>query len=120
MNFASELAERVQAVVPQGFMVVVEDGSVRVSHGDDYGASNRVAMIVGSPDRVEGMATAASAVLNSVRDYVSEELHEPWPSGGARRGMPRVAVEGARLSMSFGDVESPALAVNDIDLGAVQ
>ena len=101
---------RVHSVVPEGFAVVAENGSVRVSGGDDYGAMMGVAMLVGSRDRVDGMAAAASAVLNSVQAYTGEERHESWPSGSERFAMPRVTVEGTTLSMWFGDQSCPALA----------
>jgi hypothetical protein len=109
-GFASALAEWVQSVVRDGFTVRAEEGWVRVSRGDDIGTSTGVAEIMG--DSREGMASAASAVLNSVQDYVSEELREPWPS----LDVPEVAVEDSTLRMWFGERSSPTLAVSDIDL----
>jgi hypothetical protein len=35
VDFASVLAARLQAVLPEGFTVKAEQGWVRVSHGDD-------------------------------------------------------------------------------------
>lgn len=112
MDFASALAQRVQSVVPEGFIVSAEGGWVRVSRGDDWGTSTGVELVLG--DNNEGMAIAASAVLNSVQDYVSQELREPWPCG--RFDLPEAVVEGSTLRMWFGDRSRPTLAVSEIDL----
>jgi hypothetical protein len=118
-KFASALAERVQSVVPQGFAVSAERGWVSVCHDDDPGASTGVGSIVTSHGAgPEGLASAASAVLNSVQDYISEELRAPWPTvpGGPELTQPEAVVEGSVLHMWFGDRHSPTLAVSDIDL----
>ncbi len=67
-------------------------------------------------DSPEGIASAAHALLNSVQDYVSEELREPWPS----LALPEAVVEGSTLRMWFGDRSAPALAVSEIELTALQ
>jgi len=118
-EFASLLAERVQSVVPQGFAVSAARGWVSVWHDDDPGASTGVRSIVISHERrPEGLASAASAVLNSVQDYISEELRTPWPTipGGPTLTHPDAVVEGSVLRMWFGDRNSPVLAMGDIDL----
>ena len=113
VNFAQALADRVQAVVPDGFTVMAEDGAVRVSHGDEYGTSTGVAEITGGIR--ERTAWAASALLSSVQDYVSEELRVPWPS----LALPDAVLEGSRLIMWFGDRSNPVLTLAVIDLTAL-
>lgn len=122
-SFAVALADRVQSVVPKGFTMVAEDGWVRVRHGDDWGTSTGVATIMGDG---EGTANAAWAVLNSVQDYISEELREPWPAGagggtGPRRFFqPEAVVEGSVLRMWFGERSTPTLEVSEIDLSELR
>jgi hypothetical protein len=76
-----------------------EHGWVNVRHNGDPGTSTGVDAIIQShADEGAGAASAASAVLNSVQNCISEELREPWPS----LGLPEVVLEGSRLRMSFG------------------
>jgi hypothetical protein len=68
----------VQAVVPAGFIVKADGDWLTVAYGDGPGTSTGIGGIMRDHDG--DVESATSAALNSVQDYVSEELREPWPS----------------------------------------
>jgi hypothetical protein len=116
LTLAHALATRLVAVVPDGISVVADGSSV-----DVVSAAWSVTVDLGSLVEQEGdpnqnAESGALAVLNTVQDFVTEELKRPWPEGGAPLPVPAAAVEGGELRLWYGDEREPALRLPPIRL----
>src|SRR5437879_6164577 len=74
---AKALAERLAEVVPKGIHVAAAGATVEVS--SDRIAPTSIWTDLHRPDDELHFRDAADSVLNAVQDFVSEELHVPWP-----------------------------------------
>jgi hypothetical protein len=94
------VAERLQAVVPTGFPIWVEEG--RATWVEDPSASLRIQRV-------------AEALMSDVQDAIAEELRRPWP-GDRTMPMPAAEIRGGQLHLWFGERDSPTLVLRPIQL----
>jgi hypothetical protein len=133
-QLADALADRLAAIVPDGFHVRAADGMLRYS--SDAGRfpgqmSNFHVGVSGSYIRfnleahdntTEGAASVAARALDELQDYVDEARHDPWPG---TRTPPRsfAEIRGAQIHLWYGgpEINSPeVLACEPIPLAQIQ
>lgn len=123
LRFASEVAARLNAVVPPGLSVRAEGTSVNVySATDDRHASAGAELISERDGRTlaERAAAAAWGILEGAQDGVMEILREQWPAGAARNAPDAgTRVEGPLLLMWFGDEDAPVITLEPLDLDSI-
>ncbi len=117
-RFAAAVAERLNAVVPDGLTVRADGSAVGVYDpalcGGCYGAE-----IFGKEDGrpiVELVETAAWAIMNGIQDVIMESIREQWPMGTTRAADPGARVAGDQLHLWFGDEDNPVLRLESVDL----
>ena len=120
------LANRLNAVVPSGFGVTAYDGVLWVgSKTHPLCSGSCVQSLVeqdagSSEDRI---TSAAYNALNSVQDFISEELHWPWPpTEGKARGymaMPWAMLKDGKLLLGYGESNELTLVIEPIPLNAI-
>jgi cold shock CspA family protein len=124
-HFITVLAERLAAIVPDGFYVTAEDGGLRYS-GDEGrfpGQQNtydigqvRVDLpsyfgVHATEEEKEQTIYFAERVLDELQDYVSEATHMPWP-GTTRQPSPHSRIAGGQLYLWYGNDDNDyAIAV---------
>ncbi|HEX2131663.1 MAG TPA: hypothetical protein VHH15_08870 [Actinophytocola sp.] len=113
-ELAAALAERLNAVVPAGFVVHPEDAELVVFHdGQQLGISGAPAIIETAEalkEPQESLETAVRAALSAVQDYIAETTTEPWPApGGTVQPNPDARVSADTVEMWFGDEAAPVL-----------
>jgi len=133
-RFAAALADRLAAVVPDGFHVTVEDdmlwfrsdpGRFPGQRGDyRVGASGiwpreDLLTCAGYDDGAEDCpAGAARHALDVLQDYVAEATHDPWP-GVRVMPEPQAKVRGSALHLWYGPADAPVLACEPINLADI-
>jgi hypothetical protein len=114
-----------RAVLPASFVVTPDDFGLRLEFQP---AGHRIHLavtnLVDQPgDRIELLQSAAWSALNTVQDFASEALQEPWPSspGRPRSYMPaaQALIEGDTLRLWYGDAHSATLMLPSIRLGTL-
>ena len=129
-GLARELAGRLSVVVPESFAVSPSGDTVEVrSTRAPWVATSLVGHLLDQPmDTRTLVEIAAFNALDTVQDYVSEVLREPWPTLAGRGALSRtmalagVAIDGDALHLWYGEREKPALSLASIkltDLGEV-
>jgi hypothetical protein len=129
------LAERMAAIVPDGFYVAASDGMLWYSAGDrrfpgqlgDYRAGTSGTCVRDNFDAhgdtdEERIVGAAAQALDELQDYVSEATHDPWPG---KRAQPQAhaKIQGPVLRLWYGqpDVSNHAeLECEPIPLASIQ
>jgi len=101
MDFVQTLAQRIQAIVPEGFSITPDQGMMKISRVNDLPTWNGM--------NADDPAAAALSILSAVQDYVSIALTVPWPS----LALPEVSIEGSTLRMRLGPI-----TLDDIDLSS--
>lgn len=130
VNVAKAIARELARVVPPGFTVRDEEGTVVIRSKDSAigEASYFVDLASQGPSR-HAFEIATRNVLNLVQDYISVELRQPWPraapddpEGGGRFSVatPGAIVEGSLLKYWYGPREHPAIEFPPIELGGFQ
>jgi enolase len=121
-ELAAILAERLNHIVPTGFMVQSKDVNVDVyADGKSLGGSAALEILDDDDDRSveEKIETAVQAVLSSIQDTIIETVKEPWPGTsphGTDLPMPDCRVTGDQLRFWFGDQEAPVVSAAPIPL----
>lgn len=129
--FASLLAARLAAIVPDGFHVELEGDMLwfRSDQGrfpgqlGDYNAGSRgvwphedfITCTKYEGTAEECAADVARHALGVLQDYIAEALHDPWP-GQRARPEPRAEVRGSMLHLWYGDTDEAVLACEPISL----
>jgi hypothetical protein len=121
-EFASALAERLNAVAPAEFSVAADDVDVVMTYRGQWVGSTGMAELVESSENLDhlpdNLATAAEAIMASVQDWIADSTGRPWP-GTRSQPNPHAAVCGNQLSMWFGDDPgAPTLALPDLTVPA--
>ena len=133
-QLADALADRLAAIVPDGFHLRAADGMLwyssdagrfpgqmsnfRVGASGTYIRDN-----LGAHDNTaEGAVSVAAQALDALQDYVDEASHDPWPG---TRTPPRsfAEIRGAHIHLWYGgpEVNSPAvLACEAIPLAQIR
>jgi hypothetical protein len=121
-RLAELLAQRFDAIVPDGFHVSEQDGMLeyRVDSSAALwprgGSGSYIAENLGNGDTMEERVRwCAEEVLGQLQDSVDLASGEPWPGD---RTVPRAhaRVIDGKLHMWFGDAEKPVLECEPIDL----
>lgn len=119
------LAQRFDAIVPEGFHVFFADAGPRPEIAPGMlrfgfegnpgypwfgGSGFRITESLNHGDTMEQrFAWCAERALEALQNYVDEKSREPWP--GQRDGM---------LHMWFGDADNPVLECEPIDLSLLE
>lgn len=122
-RFASFLADRLAAIVPEGFSVTARDGMLwysatpgkfpgqqrdyQVGSSGTYVRANFGMHGGTAEDHVAGLAAQA---LDELQDFISEATHEPWP-GSRSQPQARAGICGQSLHLWYG---GPALETDTI------
>jgi hypothetical protein len=122
-EFAVELADRVNEVVPAGFAVTADEVSVVLSQDGARIGSTDMAELVESSENLDhlpdNLRTAAWAILSNVQDGIADTTATPWP-GERSQPNPRVEIVGDQLRMWFGEAESPTLELRALTVPVIQ
>ena len=115
-TLAAAFAARLREVLPDGFAAVAEGENVRICPPDGYDVW---VGIVQDLTETAGYEIAASNVLSTAQDVVSESTAMPWPR--ARGEALDLALPGCRctdgmLQLWFGDEGDPVLPLRPIDV----
>jgi hypothetical protein len=120
------LANRLNAVVPNGFSVTAADGFVLVKLANKpFGSGSGVKSILEqrAGDPIANITLAAQNALNSVQDFISEETHWPWPPTVGRSrsymAMPWATIRDGNLFVGYGETDELTVAVEPIPLHAL-
>jgi hypothetical protein len=125
---ATQLADRLSAIVPAGFHVAAEDGILWYSAEPgrfpgqlgDYHAGRAGTYIRanfgahGKSDR-ENIVGVAVQALDELQDYISEATHSPWP-GESSQPRPHGRIHDSHLSLWYGNDTNAILACEPIPL----
>jgi len=119
-DLATELADRLNDIVPQGFVVQVRDSELVVMQGERVLGVSGAPVIMDSVDAIknphENLETAVRAALSGVQDFIAETTREPWPGSGGTQPNPDARVDGDRVHLWFGSEEHPLVRLRPIDL----
>jgi len=119
-RFATELAARLDKVVPRGLSVRAEGTSVNVCAATDDRHASAGAELIGEQDGrtlAERAEAAAWGILDGAQDGVMEILREQWPLGRDGKAVDAgIRVEGNQLLMWFGDEHAPVIALPPLNL----
>jgi len=122
-KLATALATRLNAVMPAAFRLTPRDSYVELRIEGAWDGAITTPEIAADDSREVGerLHTAASGVLNSVQDSVSEHLRAPWPSADGRTmAMPAVRVSTIAIHLWYGESEAePVLRLAEIALGEI-
>jgi hypothetical protein len=83
-------------IVPAQIQIESADGHIiTVANQDSSLVSVDMTAIAEQPglDLSEGYRRALYAALSTVQDFISEELHEPWPEAHGAFAMPEVRID---------------------------
>jgi hypothetical protein len=120
LDLAAALAERLNEVAPPGFIVDAQDAELVIYHnGDILGVSGAPAImetVEAIKEPRANLETAVRASLSGVQDYIAEAVTEPWPGAGGNQPNPDAKVDGATVTMWFGDEHDPVLRLRPIRL----
>lgn len=117
-KLAEVLAERLGEIVPPGFRVVADNGTIwyqsEFAVGVSAGTDIQVNLGVERPS-AERIRSVSELALGDLQDFVDEMTTNPWPGEHA---VPRAHAEirGSIIVLWYGDAESPALACRPIDI----
>jgi hypothetical protein len=119
-DLAVALADRLNDIVPHGFVVRAQDSDLVVIHdGQVVGVSGAPA-IMDTAEAImyprENLETAVRAALSGVQDYIAETTTEPWPGSGGTQPNSDARVDDDRVQMWFGSEEAPLIRLRPIDL----
>lgn len=116
------LADRLSAMVPEGFHVDARDGMLwysadegRAGRSGTYVQSNFGVYGETDEDNIVGLAVQA---LDELQDYVSEATHDPWP-GTTAQPAPHAQIRESTLHLWYGDPGSPVLACEPVPLAVI-
>src|SRR5687768_17594455 len=117
------LANRLNDVVPSGFCVTAYDGVLWVGskmHPFSSGSCVQSLVEQDAGAREDHITLAAWNALSSVQDFISEELHWPWPrTEGKSRGymaMPWATLKDGKLLLGYGESNELTLVIEPIPL----
>ena len=117
--FARALVASLTPVLPAGFTVRADGGTVIVEAPDGVGSNATVAHLDPAEAEPDDYANAAWTVLSMAQDVVSETATEPWPASigpGGDLAEPGTRVEGRAVHLFFGAEEQPVLTLAPIQL----
>lgn len=121
-DLATALADRLNEVVPPGFLVRAEDSELIVIHDGQIVGISGAPAIMDTAEAVkhprENLEAAARAALSGVQDYVADTTAEPWPGTGGSQPNPDARVGEGRVLLWFGPEDAPLLALPPIVLTA--
>ena len=127
-RLAAVLADRLSAIVPDGFHVAAADGMLwysaeqgrfpgqsgdyRIGRAGTYVRDNFG--VYGASDEANVIGVAVQA-LDELQDYVSEATHEPWP-GTTSQPRSHGRILNSHLNLWYGDHDNVILACEPIPL----
>jgi hypothetical protein len=117
---ASELAARLNEVVPEGFSVRPERSALVILHGDQVVGTSDAAAIVESlaalnmPDR--HVETATRAAIKRVQLAIVNASATPWPAAQGDPPLPSTRRTGNRVEAWFGSEREPVLQLEPLEL----
>ena len=119
-QFRSELALRLNEVLPEGFHATPGWDDIELDAPDGLGTSGWTGQVDRDPTNLDLYVAAGWNVLSSVQDCVAITLREVWPMETAepehRMGLPGSKVEGTVLYLWYGPEENPTLRLRPIEL----
>jgi hypothetical protein len=120
-ELAVSLAQRLGDVVPSHCIISAENGvlRIRLASTQSWVEIDIKALVDQSGERNQNVEAAAYSALNTVQDFVSEALAEPWPAdqrGRSYMPLPHTAVDGDRLKLCYGDPKRPTVELPSISL----
>jgi hypothetical protein len=132
-KLAVALAERLAAIVPDGFDVRAMDGTLWYSFYADrfpghYRGGGSGTSVVATFDDYEEESPSdrivyiAKRALDDLQDVIDESSHEPWP-GTVRPPSPHAQIRGDMLHLWYGSPEitdEPVLACEPIPLTSLR
>jgi hypothetical protein len=119
-DLAVALADRLNDIVPRGFVVRAQDSDLVVIHDGQVVGVSGAPTIMDTADAImyprENLETAVRATLSGVQDYIAEATAEPWPGSGGTQPNSDARVDDDRVQMWFGSEEAPLIRLRPIDL----
>ncbi|MHA6618561.1 hypothetical protein [Pseudonocardia sp. DLS-67] len=119
-DLAIDLADRLNDIMPQGFVVHVQGAALAVMHSERIVGVSDALAIMESVEAImhprENLETAVRAALSGVQDHIAETTTEPWPGSGGTQPNPDARVAGDRVQLWFGSEEDPLVTLRPIDL----
>lgn len=121
-RFTRILAERLAAIVPEGFHVEAGDGMLWYSvdgHAGQAGSHMRDNFGVYGETDEENLVGLAVQALDELQDYVAEVTHDPWPATTAQP-RPHGEIRDGALYAWYGDAGAVVLGCAPIPLADVE
>ncbi len=118
-RLATELAERLNEVLPRGFTASAAGNEVRIQAPDGLGGNGWAGAVDQDPDDVQLLHGAVWTVLSSAQDVVAETAGTPWPQvagPGLDLALPGSRIHDQFLYVWFGEERAPALTLRPIGL----
>jgi hypothetical protein len=119
-DLAVALADRLNDIVPPGFVVRAQDSDLVVIHDGQVVGVSGGPTIMDNANAImyprENLETAVRATLSGVQDYIAEATTEPWPGSGGTQPNSDARVDDDRVQMWFGSEEAPLIRLRPIDL----
>ena len=118
VRFATEMALRLNSVVPAGLAVHAKGAGVTLYDPASWGASLAAEHLLNEDGRpiVDLVESVAYAIMNAIQDEVMESTKEQWPPGPKGAAEPEARVIGEQLHLWFGDEDAPILRLDPLDL----
>jgi hypothetical protein len=120
-RFAGILAQRLAAIVPEGFHVEAGDGMLWYSADDGRRSGTYMRDnfgVYGETDE-DNLAGLTVQALDELQDYVSEATHDPWP-GTTTQPRPHGEIRDRALHAWYGDHGAVVLACAPIPLADLE
>jgi hypothetical protein len=119
-GFRSELAGRLNEVLPEGFKAFPDNDWVCLDAPDGFGTSSWAGHMDDDPSDLNGYREAAWMVLSGLQDCVCETFREWWPMARTepehQMALPGASLDGTLLRLWYGDEHEPIVLLRPIDL----